>query len=145
MFHGVRRRILNIQPIVKPKDDRRGDPLHYATHGAAVSAGEQQLGGQFDQEVGAAGEAVSSRVVRHDVGEVQVADEAVGPLGRRRQRSRLLRRLLPLSVRRTSSGLRVCLTRFTHRFGRDWGFCFEICFFRWVRIKLGKVIRGQSV
>lgn len=140
MFHRVTHRILNIQPLVKPNDERSGNPLRNATQGA-VSASEQQLGGQFDQEVGAAGEALTSLVVRRDIREIQVADE-----GRwRRRRSRFLHRLQLVLVGGISSGLPVCLRHSTHRIGRDWGFCFEICFFSWVRIKLGRVIRGQSV
>lgn len=145
MFQRVRHRILNIQPVVKPNDERSGIPLHNAIQRAAVSVSEQQLGGEFDQELGAAGEALTSLVMRHDIREIQVADEAVKSLGRWRRLSRLLHGLRFVLVGGISRGLPVCLRHFTHRIGRDGGFCFEICFFSWVRIKLGRVIRGQRV
>lgn len=145
MFQRVRHRVLNIQPVVKPNDKWSGNPLHNATQGAAVSVSYQQLRGEFDQELGAAGEALTSLVMRHNIREIQVADEAVRSLGRWRRLSRLLHHLLFVLFRGISRGLPVCLRHFTHRIGRDGGFCFEICFFSWVRIKLGRVIRGQSV
>lgn len=80
MFHRVRHRIFNVQTVEKP-NDKRG-PLHNATEGAAVSICDQQLGGQFDQELWAAGELLTSLAMRHDIRETQVADEAVRSLGR---------------------------------------------------------------
>ncbi len=145
MFQRVRHRILNIQPVVKPNDKRSGNLLHNAIQGVAVSVSDQQLRGEFDQELGAAGEALTSLVMRYDIREIQVADEAVRSLGRWRRRSQLLHCLLLVLVRGITKGLPVCLRHFTHRICRDGGFCFEICFFSWVRIKLGRVIRGQSV
>lgn len=149
MFHRVRHRIVNIQPVVKPKDKWSGKPLHNAIQRAAVAVyvfvSDQQLWGQFDQELGAAGQAPPSLVMRHNVREIQVADEAVWSLGRWRQWSWLLHRLLLVWVGGISSGIPVRLRHFTQRIGRDWGFCFEIRFFSWVRIKLGRVIRGQSL
>lgn len=129
MFQRVRHRILNIQTVVKPNDKRSGNPLHNAIQGAAVFVSDQQLRGEFDQELGAAGEALTSLVMRQDIREIKVADEVVRSLGRWRQPSRLLHRLLLVLVRGISRGLPVCLRHFTHRIGRDGGFCFEICFF----------------
>lgn len=143
MFQRVRNRILNIQTVVQPNDKRCGDPLHNAIQGATVSVFGQQLWGEFDQELGAAGEALTSIVMRHNIREIQVADEAVRSLGGWRRWSWLLHHLLFVMVKWTFRGLPVCLSHFTHRIGRDGGFCFEICFFSWVRIKLGRVIRGQ--
>lgn len=145
MFQRVRHRILKIQPVVKPNDKRSGNPLHNAIQGATVFVSDQHLRGEFDQELGAAGEASTSLVMRHDIREIQVADEAVRSLGGWRRWSWLLHHLLFVLVRGISRGLPVCLRHFTHRIGRDGGFCFEICFFSWVRIKLGRVIRGQRV
>lgn len=144
VFQRVSNGIHNIQPIVKPNDQRTGRPLHWATQGAAVSTPDQQLWREFDQELGAAGEAMTSLLMRHHVGEIKVSDEAVGSPGRWRRQSRLLRGLLLVLVGRTSRGLPVCLTHFRHRVGRDWGFCFDIRFFCWVRIKLWRGIRAQS-
>lgn len=73
MFQRVRHRIFNIQPVVKPND--KGNPLHNAIQGAAVSASDQQLRGEFDQEVRAAREALTSPIMRHSIREIQVADE----------------------------------------------------------------------
>lgn len=80
MFQRVRHRVFNIQTVVKPNEKRI--PLHNAIEGAAVSVCDQQLGGQFDQELWAAGELLTSLVTRHDVRKIQVADEAVRSLGR---------------------------------------------------------------
>lgn len=143
MFQRVKHRFLNIQLLVKPNEKWSGKPLHNATQRAPVSVSDQQLRGEFDEEVGA-GEALNSLVMRHDIREIQEAGEAVRSLGRWRRWSRLVHRLLLVSVR-TSRGLTVCLKHFTHRIGRDGGFCFEICFFSWVRIKLGRVVRSQRV
>lgn len=82
MFQRVRHRIFNIQPVVKPND--KGNPLHKAIQGAAVSGSDQQLRGEFDQELRAVGEALTSLVIRHNIREIQVADEAVRSLGGRR-------------------------------------------------------------
>lgn len=84
MFQRVRPRILNIQPVVKPNDKRSGNPLHNAIQGATVSVSDQQLRRESDQELGTAGEALSLLVMRHDIREIQVADEAVRSLERRR-------------------------------------------------------------
>lgn len=82
MFHRVRHRVLNIQTVVKPNDKRSGNLLHNAIQRATVSVSDQQLGGQFDQELRAAGEALTSLVIRRDIREIQVTDEAVRSLGR---------------------------------------------------------------
>jgi len=121
MFHRERHRVLNTQPLVKPNDKRRGEPHGNATQGGAVGAPEQ-LRGEFDEEVGGA-----SLVLREGVREVHLFDEAVG-----RKLPRTLR-LLRLSGLREVSRPPVCLRHFTHRIDRDWGFCFEIGFFGWVR------------
>lgn len=143
VFQRVRHRILNIQTVVKPNNEWRRNPLHNATQGATVSVSGQKLWGDFYQKLRAAGEA--SLIVRHNIREIQMADEAVKSLGRWRQRSQLLHHVLLVLVKGISRGLFVCLSHFTHRIGRDGGFCFDICFFSWVRIKLGRVIRGQRV
>lgn len=80
MFQRVRHRIFNVQTVVKPKDKR--SPLQNATEGAAVSVCDQQLGGQFDPELWAAGTLRTSPAMRRDIREIQVADQAVRSLGR---------------------------------------------------------------
>lgn len=82
MFHRVTHRFLNIQLVVKPNDKRSRKPLHNVIQGAAASAPDQQLRGEFDQEVGVAGDAATSFCMRHDIREIQQADEAVSSLGR---------------------------------------------------------------
>ena len=110
-----------------------------------MSVSAQQLRGEFDQEFGVAGETLTSLVMRQNIREIQVADETVRSLGRWRQRSQLLQRLLLVLLRGISKSLPVCLRHFAYRICRDGGFCCEICFFSWVRIKLGRVIRGQTI
>lgn len=110
-----------------------------------MSIPEQQLWWESDQEVRATEDAPTSPVMRHHIREAQVADEAEKSLGGRRRQAQLLQRLLLLLFRGLSRGLPVCLRHFTHRIGGDGGFCCDICFFSWLRIKLGKVIRGQSL
>ena len=126
MFQRVRHRILNIQPVVKPNEKRRRDPLNNATQGAAVSVSDQQLRGEFDQELRAAGETVTSLGMRLDIREIQEADEAVRSLGRWRRGSRLVHSLLFVLVGGVSRGLPVCLRHFTNRIGGYGGFCFEM-------------------
>ena len=88
---------------------------------------------------------LTSLVMRHDVREIQVAEEVVRSLGRFRQCSRLLLGVLLVLVRGIFRSLPVCLRHFTYRISGNEGLCFEVCFFSWVRIKLGRVIRGQRV
>lgn len=95
--------------VVKPNDKRRGEPPHNAIQRAAGFVSDQQLRGEFDQELRAVGVELDL-LVR----EIQLADYAVRPLGRMRQRSWLLRRLLLVLVRGISRGLPVCLRHFTH-------------------------------
>lgn len=108
VFDRVRHRAPDIQTVVKPNDQRSGNLLHNAIQGAAASAWRQQLRGQPDEELGAAGEDEASLVTRQDVGEMQVADEAVRSLGRWRRQSQLLHRLLLLLVRSVFRRLLVC-------------------------------------
>lgn len=129
MFQRVRHGILNIQAVVKPNDKRSKIPLHNAIQGAAISVPDLQLGGELNQELWAAQEAMASLIVRHDVREEQLAEEAGGSLGRWGRGIRLLLCLLLVLFRGISRGLPVCLRHFTYRIGRDGGFCFEICFF----------------
>lgn len=145
MFHRVRHRVVNVQTVVQPNDKRSGNPLHNIIQRGVVSVSNEQLWGEFDQELRAAGEALALLIMRHNIGKIQVADEAVMSLGRWRRWSWLLHHLLFVLVKGISSGLPVCSSHFTYRISRDGGFCFEICFFSWVRIKLGRVIRGQSI
>lgn len=84
MFQRVRHRILDIQPVVKPNDKWSKIPVHNAIQGAAIFVSDQQLRGEFNQEVGAAGEAVALLIVRYDVREIQLADEALRSVGRER-------------------------------------------------------------
>lgn len=85
MFHRVRHGILNIQAVVQPNDKRTGNPLSNAIQGAAISVSDQQLRGEFDQEVGTAGQASASLVVGRDVREAETTDQAVKSLGRWRR------------------------------------------------------------
>lgn len=107
MFHRETHRVLNTQPLVKPKDKRCGEPHRDATQGGAVGAPEQ-LRGELDEEVGGA-----SLVLREDVREVHLLDEAVG---RRLPRTLRLLRLVGL---REVSRPPVRLRRFTHTIDRD--------------------------
>lgn len=59
MFQRVRHRVLDIQTVVKPNDKRSGNPLHNAIQGAAACVSHQQLWGEFDQELRAAGQETS--------------------------------------------------------------------------------------
>lgn len=129
MFQRVRHRVLDIQPVVKPNDKWCGKRPHNAIQGAAVSVLDQQLRGEFDQELGAAAEVLALLIVRHGVREIQLADEAERSLGRWKRWSWLLRCLLLVLVGGVSKGLPVFLRHFMHRIGRDGGFCFDICFF----------------
>lgn len=82
IFHRVTHSFLSIQLVVKPNDKRSGKPLHDAIQEATAFVSDQQLRGEFDQEVGAAGRAMTLVFIRHDVREIQQADEAVRSLGR---------------------------------------------------------------
>lgn len=70
MFQRVRHRILNIETVVKPNDKRLGDPLHNAIQGATVFVSDQQLWGEFDQELRAAGEALTLLIMRYNIREI---------------------------------------------------------------------------
>lgn len=134
-----------VRTVVQPNDKRSGNPPHNVTQGALVSmSGEQHLG-EFDQELRAAEVALASLIMRHNIWETQVADETVMSLGSLRQLSWLLHHLLFVLFKGISRGLPVCSGHVTHRTGGDRGFCFETGFLSWVRIKLGRVIRGQRV
>lgn len=74
MFDRVTHRILYVQPVVKPNDKRRGNPVHDTKQGASVFV-SQSFAGEFNQEV--EGAAQRSLITRNHVREVQVADEAV--------------------------------------------------------------------
>lgn len=75
MFERVSDGILNIEPVVKPNDERSGNPLHYAIQGAAAFV-SQQVTGEFDQEVGGGAEMLSSLIMGIHIRKIQVADEA---------------------------------------------------------------------
>lgn len=93
----------------------------------------------------AVGEPLTLLIVKYGVWEIQVAERVVRSLGRLGQRSHLLLGLLLVLVREVSRALPVCVGHFTNRTGGDRGLCFEVCFFCWVRIKLGRAIKGQRV
>lgn len=71
MFHRTPHRVLNIQLVVKPNDQR--NPLFKAT--LRVSVCDLQLGGEFDKEVRAI-----SPIMTPGIREIQMADKAVQSL-----------------------------------------------------------------
>lgn len=68
-------------------------------------------------------------IMRHDIWEIQLADEVVRSLGRYRQRFELLLGLLLLLLREISRVLSFWCRHFMNRIGGDGGLCFEVSFF----------------
>ena len=129
MFERVRHRILNIQLVVKPSNNRSWEPLHSAIQRHSAPGFGQQLWGQLDQELGLAGEVTTTLLMGEDIREIEVADQVVRSLGRRRRSSHFLDSLLLVLVRETATHHSVCLRHFTHRIGRGGDLSFDICFF----------------